>query len=143
MLFRIKEMTSLPTFLPNPSRVLLASFDAWASKSTDSSRDKMIALNALMRALKEAGSAASPRVESIPYLIATEDPPHEMVQLLAGLGPSFGGATSLSRVRCVRREPYHFLKAYAAGGPAPHSNSARDAHAPSGALRGGRAARRI
>lgn len=75
VLFRIKEMTSLPTFLPNPSRVLLASFDAWASKSTDSSRDKMITLNALMRALKEAGSAASPRVESIPYLIATEDPP--------------------------------------------------------------------
>ena len=68
-------MTALPASLPNPSRVLLAAFDAWASKSTESPAIKTAVLKALMRALKEEGAAASPRLESIPFLIAVEDPP--------------------------------------------------------------------
>ena len=73
--------------LPNPSRILLAAFDAWASTGNSSSEEKMAVLKALTLALREEGSAAAPRVESIPYLIAAEDPPLKWCASLPSSAP--------------------------------------------------------
>ena len=72
---QVQKSCDLPSFLPNASRVLLAAFDKWHSSSKSSPEEKLAVLRALTASLKEEGEAAAPRVESIPYLIATEDPP--------------------------------------------------------------------
>lgn len=66
---------AVPSFLPNPSRILLAAMDNWALGSRASTEEKRAVLQSLVGALSEEGVACAPRVESIPYLILQEDPP--------------------------------------------------------------------
>ena len=65
----------LPSFLPNPSRVLLAAYDKWSVMEPQPTPDeKKIVLNSLKSVIEE-DCCASPCLESVPVLIAIEDPP--------------------------------------------------------------------
>lgn len=78
---------AVPSFLPNPSRVLLAAMDTWALGSRASTEEKRAVLLALVSALGEEAVACTPRVESIPYLILQEDPPANPYAVAAGDAP--------------------------------------------------------
>jgi len=78
----------LPSFLPNPPRILLAAFDKWLSEGQYSSEEKICVLRGLTAALQEEGCSAAPSMESIPYLLATEDPPAKWCAVLPASAPA-------------------------------------------------------
>ena len=64
----------LPTSLPNPSRILLVALDKWAGHAPATQKEKLAVLHGLQLAVRDESVATLARVESIPYLIAAEDP---------------------------------------------------------------------
>ena len=78
-----------PSFLPNPSRVLLASFDNWncSSNCSATSDEKKAVLRSLKAAISEKRNAAAETLESIPVLIANSDPPSKLCGPLSSASP--------------------------------------------------------
>ena len=65
---------TLPCFLPNPQRVLLGALDKWLQTTSANFDETQAVVHALQEAVCECGAGAcQPRLESIPYLIASED----------------------------------------------------------------------
>ncbi len=80
-------LQNLPTLLPNASRVLLAACDMWLQSSDEAPAAKIQVLQSLAAAINEKEIVGHTKVESIPYLIRTEDPPRNWVSLLSGNAP--------------------------------------------------------
>ena len=60
----------LPSFLPNPPRILIAALDGWTKTRADASdAEKSAVLEALATTLKENPDRTSLRIESIPVLV--------------------------------------------------------------------------
>lgn len=67
--------TPLPSFLPNPSRVLISAFDIWNSSSQHCQHEKAAVLRSLKIVIDEERNSNINNLVSIPVLIKTSDPP--------------------------------------------------------------------